>query len=180
MLGAALVAAVIVAIPLWRMRVSARENRFDPLILAAAGENGCDPSLVKALIWRESRFDSSVRGKDGEIGLMQVRPVVATEWSAAHGQRPMDAARLADPQTNLRVGSWYLARALQQWSQASEPVPLALAQYNAGRSSVLKWVDARSLADPEAFLQQIQFRSTRAYVRDILKQNRRYHQRGEF
>ncbi len=177
--GAAL-AAVLVSIPLGRMRAAARQNRFDTWILAAAGENGCDPNLVKALVWRESKFDPSIRGRDGELGLMQVKPAVAGEWTAARGQEPIAPAALLDPRTNLRVGSWYLARALQHWAQASEPVPLALAQYNAGRTPVLKWVDADSLADMDAFLGRIQYPSTRSYVRDIMKQYRRYRQRGEF
>jgi soluble lytic murein transglycosylase len=175
-----LVGAFLIGLPLWRMYSNWHENRFDEMILKAAGENGCDPSLIKAVVWRESKFDPNILGKHGEIGLMQVMPVVADEWAEARGQKKLDSKDLANPTTNLRVGSWYLSKALQQWSQASVPTPLALAQYNAGRSNVLKWIDANSLADEEYFVTRIGFPSTRAYVKDILRQYRSYRQRGEF
>ncbi len=176
----ALLAGILVGVPMWRIHMAMRQDRFDSMILRAAGENGCDPSLVKAVIWRESRFDPTVHGKDGELGLMQVMPSVAIEWAKARGLKDFNSSELLDPATNIRIGSWYLSKSIQQWVQASEPVPLALAQYNAGRSNVLKWVDAGSMGDAEHFIQQIQFPSTRSYVRDILTQYRLYRHRGEF
>lgn len=180
LLWGVLLAGILVSIPLWRMRIAMKQNRFDELILHAAGESGCDPSLVKAVIWRESHFDPTVHGKDGELGLMQVMPAVAIEWAQGRGLKDFNSNELLDPATNIRVGAWYLAKGIQQWVQASEPVPLALAQYNAGRSNVLKWVDAGSMADADHFIQRIQFPSTRSYVRDILEQYKTYRQRGEF
>ena len=178
-LGVLLGVATLLA-PLFRMGELARHDRFDLAILAAAGENGLDPGLVKAVAWRESNFDPNIRGRDAELGLMQVRPVVGEEWAAAGmGESPKDG-RLAEPAVNLRVGSWYLAKAIRQWSHAAEPAPLALAQYNAGRSSVLKWVEANSLADGESFIGRIQYPSTRSYVQAILAQHEKYRRRGEF
>jgi len=173
-------AAVLVLVPYGRMRLALQQSRFDHLILKASAENGCDPNLVKAIVWRESKFDSTIRGNAGEFGLMQVMPTVGNEWAAARGDKKMDPNLLFDPETNLRVGSWYIAKALQQWDKASVPVPLALAQYNAGRSNVLKWIDANCLSDHEHFISRIQFPSTRAYVRDILKQYSKYREHGEF
>ena len=170
----------LVAIPLGRMWIHMQQNRFDPLILNAAGENGCDPALIKAVVWRESKFDPQARGKAGELGLMQIMPEVAKDWAQTYEKKELGANDLLDPATNLRIGAWHISKALQGWDQASEPIPLALAQYNAGRSNVLKWVDANSLANAEYFISRIQFPTTRAYVRDILKQYNLYRQRGEF
>jgi soluble lytic murein transglycosylase len=173
-------ALICLAIPAWRMINSAYQNRFDDLILRAAGESGCDPSLIKAVVWRESKFNPSARGEAGEFGLMQIMPVVGEEWAQSRGITGFKPDELAKPEINLRVGAWYLSKGLQQWSQASHPTPLALAQYNAGRSNVLKWVDANSLADEDYFIGRIGFSSTRQYVRDILKQYHFYRERGEF
>ncbi len=175
-----LLSAILLGLPLVRILNSAKQDKFDELILDAAGENGCDPSLVKAVIWRESKFDPDTHGKDGELGLMQVMPTVGQEWASARGIKNFTAQDLLKPEINLRAGSWYLARAIQQWTQASKPIPMALAQYNAGRSNVLKWVDPDSYGDPDHFLTRVQFPTTRAYVRDILKQYQRYKLRGEF
>ena len=37
--------------------------------------------LVKAVVWRESRFDPKKRGSHGERGLMQVTERAANEWA---------------------------------------------------------------------------------------------------
>ena len=63
-----------------------RERRYDPLILAASQRYGVDPALVKAVIWRESRFKAGARGRVGEIGLMQIREPAAYEWAAAENK----------------------------------------------------------------------------------------------
>ena len=60
-----------------------RERRFDSFILAAAKRYQVDPALVKAVVWRESRFDPDARGRAGELGLMQIRAAAAAEWAAA-------------------------------------------------------------------------------------------------
>ena len=44
------------------------ERSQDVPISAAAARYGLEPALVKAVVWRESRFDPSVRGRVGEIG----------------------------------------------------------------------------------------------------------------
>ena len=68
--------------------------------------NGVYPPLLKAVIWKESRFDASARGSKGEIGLMQVMPSTAETlvglgyvdgWS-------YDASNLLDPTTNIEYG----------------------------------------------------------------------------
>src|SRR3989440_9158709 len=40
-----------------------------------------DPMLVKAVVWRESRFDRLKYGMAGERGLMQVSERAANEWA---------------------------------------------------------------------------------------------------
>src|SRR5437870_4726393 len=64
----------------WRQRA---EVRFDPYILAASERYHIDPALVKAVIWRESRFRPMAHGGAGEIGLMQVNRLAAQEWAEA-------------------------------------------------------------------------------------------------
>ena len=52
------------------------------MIEQAGLRNGVDPCLLKAVIWRESRFDRTAIGSKGEVGLMQVMPKYAgLEWA---------------------------------------------------------------------------------------------------
>ena len=67
------------AVSLLERWLTQRENRHDPLILAAARKYGVDPALVKAVIWRESKFDPDTRGRADEVGLMQLRADAARE-----------------------------------------------------------------------------------------------------
>ena len=59
----------------------ARFQQYDQLIHAVSSANELDPMLVKAVVWRESRFDPHKLGAAGERGLMQVSEIAAREWA---------------------------------------------------------------------------------------------------
>src|SRR3546814_10083100 len=46
---------------------------------------------------------------------------------------------LFDPAKNTRAGTWYLRKMLRRYAHTDQPVVFALADYNAGRSNVLRW-----------------------------------------
>src|SRR5512136_85571 len=115
------------------------ESSQDKPILAAARRYGVEPALVKAVVWRESRFDPLARGKKGEIGLMQIMKPAAQEWAAAERLIFFQHAQLYDPEKNTRAGAWYLRKLLRRYAEADNPLPYALADYNAGRANVLRW-----------------------------------------
>ena len=151
-----------------------RERRFDALIVAAARRYQVDPALVKAVIWQESRFDPDARGGKGELGLMQIRDDAAAEWAeAAHVSRFEHRACL-NPATNTLAGAWYLSKLLQRYKETDNPAVYALADYNAGRGNVLKWIHGAAATNSQTFLEQMDFPSTRAYVRAILSRAKHY------
>lgn len=59
----------------------ARFHQYDRLIRSVALKHHLDPMLVKAVVWRESRFDPKKHGTHGERGLMQVSERAANEWA---------------------------------------------------------------------------------------------------
>ncbi|MCX6890586.1 MAG: transglycosylase SLT domain-containing protein [Verrucomicrobia bacterium] len=59
------------------------ERSQDIPIRAAARRYKVEPALVKAVVWRESRFHPQARGRAQEIGLMQIRETAAQEWADA-------------------------------------------------------------------------------------------------
>ena len=144
-----------------------QESVYDPIIVSVARNEGVDPFLIRALIWRESRFDPLTHGGADEHGLMQVRPDVGEMWAKANKVEDFNADKLYDPETNIRVGTWYLNRSLKRWSQTDDPVAFALAEYNAGRSNALKWVDPLAPQSHTAFIDRITFPTTRKYVEVI-------------
>lgn len=151
-----------------------REHRFDTEINAAAKRYQMDPALVKAVVWQESRFNPHDRGAAGELGLMQVREDAAMEWASAEHLIPFDFTGCLDPATNTLAGTWYLKKLLQRYRQTDFPMAYALADYNAGRGNVLKWNVGAAATNSAAFIAQIGFPGTRAYVRSVIKRYGKY------
>jgi len=151
-----------------------RDHRFDGVIRAAAGRYGVDPALVKAVVWRESRFNPRAVGRAGEIGLMQVRELAAVEWSTSQRVTGFELEHLFDPGTNTLAGAWYLARLWRRYGQTDDPLPYALADYNAGRNNVLRWNKGPASTNAAAFVAQIGFPGTRRYVEAVAARRERY------
>ena len=98
--GAAAVAATFVC------AAQAGPNDYDALIAKHAKANHVPPALVHRVIQRESKYHPELVGRNGTIGLMQIKMGTAQGL----GYRG-DAAGLHDPDTNLAYGVKYLAGA---------------------------------------------------------------------
>jgi soluble lytic murein transglycosylase len=169
----ALVIVLVTVVCVWWWRASL-ENRYDVVILAAARRHGVDPALVKAVVWRESRFNQHARGAAGEIGLMQVNKLAAQEWAAAEGLRLFRHEDLFDPGKNTLAGTWYLRTLLRRYEKTDNPVSYALADYNAGRNNVRRWMRGPALSNSAAFVNQIDFPGTKRYVQTIMSRYEHY------
>jgi soluble lytic murein transglycosylase len=153
-----------------------REHRFDAAIAAAAHRYNLDPALVKAVVWEESRFDPDARGRAGELGLMQIRESAAMEWAMVEHVQSFDHSNCLNPVTNVQAGAFYLKKVSRHYTHADDPIPYALAEYNAGRGNVVKWLAGAAATNSSAFIGQIGFPGTKAYVLAILDR-RKYYQR---
>jgi soluble lytic murein transglycosylase len=166
-------AAAIGIVAYWGLRCW-REHRFDKDIAEAARRYDLDPALIRAVIWEESRFDPDARGRAGEMGLMQVRGPAAMEWASAEHIKSFDPAECIDPAKNVLAGAYYLKKVMRHYSRADDPVPYALAEYNAGRGNVLKWLAGSASTNSSEFIAQIGFPGTKAYVISILERRGSY------
>jgi soluble lytic murein transglycosylase len=151
-----------------------REHSQDRVILAAARQYSADPALIKAIVWRESWFNPKARGRVGEMGLMQLREAAAGEWAATTRLPDFTVEHLFNARTNVLVGTWYLQKLLKRYGTTDNPVPYALADYNAGRANVLKWNKGAAATNSASFIDQIGFPSTRRYVRAVMKRRDLY------
>lgn len=167
-----LLVAFVVAVLAVYIAVVVRQGReFSAQISAAAGRYNVDPLLVKAVIWQETRFHPNRRGKAGEIGLMQIQAPAASEWAAAEHVQNFAHEHCFDPGTNTLAGTFYLAKLLKRYAHTDNPIPYALADYNAGRGNLLKWNGGAAATNSAVFMGQIGFPGTRTYVKAI---QRRY------
>jgi soluble lytic murein transglycosylase len=166
-LTTAMVLVVIFGISRYRMI-----HAYDDIIARVAASYSLDPKLIRAVIWRESGFRANRRGRHGEIGLMQVTENAAKEWAEANNMANFRKNDLFNPETNIEAGTWYLKRSIARWSNKTNPLPYALAEYNAGRSNAVRWA-ASDKGDANKFWHGITYPSTKRYVRDVLARYRR-------
>jgi soluble lytic murein transglycosylase len=155
-----------------------RQHRYDKYIVSAAKRYKVDPALIKAICWRESRFNPRARGSAGELGLMQVRATAAQEWAHAEHIDDFGHDACLNPATNILVGTWYLQHVVARYRKADNPFAYALADYNAGRGNVLKWLNGEAATNSSVFVKQIGFPTTRDYVQVVMRKRDSY--RTEF
>ena len=84
----------------------AQRSQYEELVAKHAQANGVPVALVHRVIVRESRYNASLVGRGGTIGLMQIK--LATARSLGYTGT---AQGLRDPDTNLAYAVKYLAGA---------------------------------------------------------------------
>ena len=170
--------------PFYTVQEWASLGRFaahDDIIRELSEKRHLDPLLVKAIVWRESAFDANKIGTSGERGLMQVSDAAGRDWAKAQKIETFLPTDLLDARTNLDAGTWYLRRALDRWKAKDNPIPFALADYNAGASRVDRWLQEFALdekADAHDLMLAITFPGTRRYIEEIEARHRFYKDRG--
>jgi soluble lytic murein transglycosylase len=157
-------------------------HRFDALIARQAAIYRVDPDLVWSIIYEETYFSPWKTGKDGEIGLMQVTPLVGREWATETGMRELERQMAADPQgllrdpeRNIQIGCWYLEKIYEQFQDKPDAETRMIAAYNAGPSRAVEWsrVEEGKVQSGDEFITRIDIPSTRAYVLSIMGRYRK-------
>ena len=155
-----------------------REKKYDSLILEAAKRHKIPPSLIKAVILRESKFKDYVRGAHGEYGLMQITEGAADDWIRVTRKKTFENyEQLFIPELNIEIGSWYLAKGFYKYKDYKNVLALTLAQYNAGPTAVIKnkWVPSHKNGE---VLKLVSFPTTKEYIKYILKHELAYKSKG--
>ena len=116
---------------------------FAQMISSVAAAHDIDARLVHAVIEQESNYEARARSKKGARGLMQLMPATARQYGVRNSY---------DPQSNLDAGVRHLKDLLSRLD-----LPVALAAYNAGEATVLRYGGLPP------------FPETQAYVRNILR-----------
>jgi len=96
-----------------------------------------DPNLLAAVIWVESRFKYTARGKIGEIGLMQIRYDIWHKSNILRKKGVDSKRKLQWIGKNVQCGAHILRYFLDR---ADGDIVLALYRYNSGRTKLPKGV----------------------------------------
>lgn len=101
--------------------------RLSAIVDQAADQYAVDKALVQAVIHAESAFNARAVSAKGAVGLMQLMPETAQHYGVRD---------LFDPKQNIIAGVRYLRDLLDAFGNDQR---LALAAYNAGENSVLRY-----------------------------------------
>ena len=145
--------------------------KHEDIIRQQSREKEVPPELIAAVIFRESRFRDQTSSA-GARGLMQITPATAEIIEELSGGQTFRQEDLADPDINIRYGSFYLRHLLNKF-EGNEVA--ALAAYNAGETNVAGW------GGSELELDDIEFPETEQYVEEVLDKRDEYrrHYRDE-
>jgi soluble lytic murein transglycosylase len=138
--------------------------RHEDIIRQQAGEKGVPADLIAAVIYAESRFRDQT-SHAGARGLMQITPSTAKLIEKLSGGQTFRFEDLADPDINIRYGTFYLRYLIDKFGDNEVA---ALAAYNAGETNVAAWGGSSLRTD------DIPFPETRGYVEDVLDKRDEY------
>lgn len=137
--------------------------KYQEEISAASQQYGVEEAVVFSVINIESHFNKNAKSNKGAVGLMQIMP------STAQGLAEEDVD-LFDPQTNILLGTKYLAQLMARFQN----LHTALCAYNAGPNTVKGWLaDERYSADGKT-LQKIPYQETKNYIEKFDKNFKYY------
>jgi len=138
---------------------------YRTLIAELADRQGYDAAILAAQAWQESRFWPGAVSPAGASGIMQFMPATWA-WAIQSGWIPAGSRR-EDPAMSLQAGIRYMKWLLNRYKGAEDPLPLALAGYNAGQGNVDKAIQKAQRTD-WAGIRAYLPAETQAYVPAIL------------
>lgn len=145
--------------------------RYETYIEKYSNQYGVDDHLVMAIVRTESNFIHDAQSNKNAKGLMQIMDDTAYWIAKKMDMDSFTIEDLNDPETNIKMGTWYVSWLLEKFDENEET---ALAAYNGGIGNVNKWLkDDRYSADGKTLL-QIPYQETRNYVEKVERYKRYY------
>lgn len=138
--------------------------QHEDIIRQQAAEKDVPADLIASVIYNESRFRDQT-SHAGARGLMQITPATAKLIEKLSGGQTFKFDDLADPDINIRYGTFYLHYLIQKFGDNDVA---ALAAYNAGEGNVVAW------GGSNLTLNDIPFPETRDYVENVLEKREEY------
>ncbi len=132
-------------------------------VLTWAPAHQLPPSLVWAIMQKESTFDPFALSESDAMGLMQVIPQTALSIAERMGEHYVDGM-LFEPWHAIRYGSWYLGALKQSFNGQ---IPLAIGAYNAGPVAMESWVQRNAGMPLDEFVEEIAYAQARDYIKRV-------------
>jgi soluble lytic murein transglycosylase len=142
---------------------------FKEMIEKYAELTKLNPAVLFGLIRTESTFRSGVVSSAGATGLSQLMPKTAEETALRIKRQGgpdyiADGLKLTDPETNVHIGSFYLAYLHESMDDS---LMFNLLAYNGGPNRVKRWRTADTTLPDDLFLETVPITETREYGKRV-------------
>jgi soluble lytic murein transglycosylase len=147
---------------------------WQPMFEKHSRRSGIDSAWAFGVARSESLFVPDARSGAGALGLMQLMPATGRQLARRAGLPWNGSPTLIDPETNITLGTTYLAEMLARYDDHRV---LATAAYNAGPSRVDRWLPEGAALPADAWIDSVPYTETRAYVQRVLAAEAVFHWR---
>jgi len=138
--------------------------KYKQYVYKYAAANNIDPYLVFAIIKAESSFNPNALSNKGARGLMQITERTGKWGAESLKLENYSSDKLFDPETNIKVGCWYLKVLMKEFDNN---VDLVIAAYNGGSGNVSEWLRDSNYSSTGTSLDKIPFKETEAYLKKV-------------
>jgi hypothetical protein len=119
------------------------DGPYAKLIRAAAEKHGVDENLIHRMILVESNFNPKAVSRKSALGLMQLQPETAAQYSVRN---------VFDPAQNIDGGTHYMKDLLARYHG---DLSLALAAYNAGPQMVQRYGGIPPFPETQKYVRRV-------------------------
>lgn len=139
---------------------------YKEIVQKYSSQYNLDPLFTLAVMKQESMFDSGIASPSNAQGLMQIWPPTGEYIASQIGISNYNVNMLLDPDTNTRMGTFYLRQQLDSFGQ--NEYEYCLGAYNKGPGNMSNWISQRGNKDIDEFIESISNIEARDYIKIVL------------
>lgn len=137
--------------------------KYEDIVTEASETYGVEKELIYAIIKCESGFDEHACSHAGAVGLMQIMPETFKWLKANNSDSQLHEKELENPRTNIMYGTLFISMLRKKYISDDT----ILSSYNAGESTVKRWLSNKSISADGVKLDNIPYKETKDYVNKV-------------
>lgn len=144
--------------------------KYEDIIFRESSKYNLKKELIFAIIKCESGFDEKAHSHADARGLMQITPETFEWLKKCYTHEDLDLSELENPEVNIPYGVLFVSILMKKYKNEE----VALSAYNAGMTTVDRWLSNRETSDDGIALKHIPYKETRNYVKKVQKSKKNY------
>ena len=137
--------------------------KYEDIITKYADEYSVPKTLLMGVIKTESNFKKDAVSKKDAKGLMQITDETALWCAEKMGIENFDTKELFGPDTNIKIGGWYLKYLIDK----TESEDIGIISYNAGINRVNEWLGSGVIDKDLEKTENIPYPETKNYIKKV-------------